>query len=64
MVKSKQSLFGSLTDALDFSQVRSAKDAELLEEARENTRSGGRLTREQVLAEFLFDISKIINFFF
>ncbi|KAJ9160453.1 hypothetical protein P3X46_025853 [Hevea brasiliensis] len=43
----KQSLFGSLTDALDFSQVRSAKDAELLEEARENTRSGGRLTREQ-----------------
>lgn len=45
--KSKQSLFSSVTEALDFSQVRSAKDAELLEEARENTSSGGRMTREQ-----------------
>ncbi|CAK7339949.1 unnamed protein product [Dovyalis caffra] len=45
--KSKQSLFSSLTEALDFSQVRSEKDAELLDEARENTRSGGRMTREQ-----------------
>lgn len=45
--KSKQSLFGSLTDALDFSQVRSAEDAQLLEEAREATGSGGRMTKEQ-----------------
>ncbi|KAJ6422364.1 hypothetical protein OIU84_027341 [Salix udensis] len=45
--KVKQSLFSSVTEALDFSQVRSAKDAELLEEARENTTSGGRMTREQ-----------------
>ncbi|CAN0919885.1 hypothetical protein LINGRAHAP2_LOCUS31715 [Linum grandiflorum] len=45
--KSKQSLFTSLTDALDFAQVRSEKDAELLEEARENTQSGGRMSREQ-----------------
>ncbi|KAJ4842260.1 hypothetical protein Tsubulata_025314 [Turnera subulata] len=45
--KTQQSLFSSVTEALDFSQVRSAKDAELLEEARENTSSGGRMTREQ-----------------
>ncbi|KAK4756703.1 hypothetical protein SAY87_006830 [Trapa incisa] len=45
--KRKQSLFGSVTEALDFSQVRSAEDAELLEEAREATRSGGRMSREQ-----------------
>uniref|UniRef100_A0A5B6ZMC3 GATA-type transcription activator N-terminal domain-containing protein n=1 Tax=Davidia involucrata TaxID=16924 RepID=A0A5B6ZMC3_DAVIN len=45
--KSKQSLFGSLTEALDFSQVRSAEDALLLEEARETTRSGEKMTREQ-----------------
>jgi hypothetical protein len=44
----KQSLFGSITEALDFSQVRSEKDAELLYEARESTRGGGRMTREQV----------------
>ncbi|MQL76040.1 hypothetical protein Taro_008413 [Colocasia esculenta] len=43
----KQSLFGSVADALDFSQVRSAEDAELLQEAREATRSGGRMTRQQ-----------------
>ncbi|GER50888.1 potassium transporter [Striga asiatica] len=43
----KQSLFGAVTEALDFSQVRSAKDAELLEEAREQTRSGERMSREQ-----------------
>ncbi|XP_031477042.1 uncharacterized protein LOC116248410 [Nymphaea colorata] len=43
----KQSLFGSVTEALDFSQVRSADDAILLEEARETTRSGGRMSREQ-----------------
>ncbi|PIN02551.1 hypothetical protein CDL12_24932 [Handroanthus impetiginosus] len=45
--KRKQSLFGSVTEALDFSQVRSAKDAELLDEAREATSSGGRMSREQ-----------------
>ncbi|XP_006843715.2 uncharacterized protein LOC18433568 isoform X2 [Amborella trichopoda] len=45
--KPKQSLLGSLTDALDFSQVRSAEDAELLDEAREATKSGGRMSREQ-----------------
>eukprot|EP00262_Sarcandra_glabra_P018424 TRINITY_DN6615_c0_g1_i3.p1 TRINITY_DN6615_c0_g1~~TRINITY_DN6615_c0_g1_i3.p1 ORF type:complete len:148 (+),score=27.51 TRINITY_DN6615_c0_g1_i3:30-446(+) len=44
---SKQSLFGSLTDALDFSQVRSAEDALLLEEAREATKSGEKMTKEQ-----------------
>ncbi|KAK4433521.1 hypothetical protein Salat_1114400 [Sesamum alatum] len=45
--KRKQSLFSSVTEALDFSQVRSEKDAELLEEAREATRSGERMSREQ-----------------
>ncbi|CAI9091852.1 OLC1v1026952C1 [Oldenlandia corymbosa var. corymbosa] len=45
--KKKQSLFSSVTEALDFSQVRSAKDAELLDEAREATQSGGRMSREQ-----------------
>jgi hypothetical protein len=44
----KQSLFGSITEALDFSQVRSEKDAELLYEAREKTKGGERMTREQV----------------
>ncbi|KAM4104103.1 hypothetical protein ACJW30_06G131100 [Castanea mollissima] len=42
-----QSLFGNITEALDFSQVRSAEDAQLLDEAREFTRSGGRMNREQ-----------------
>lgn len=46
--KRKQSLFGSVTEALDFSQVRSAEDAELLEDASKATRSGSRMTREQV----------------
>ena len=32
----KQSLFGNITEALDFSQVRSEKDAELLYEARDS----------------------------
>ncbi|XP_074287148.1 uncharacterized protein LOC141612305 [Silene latifolia] len=45
--KSKQSLFTSITDALDFAQVRSAQDAELLEDAREATKSGGQMSREQ-----------------
>ncbi|KAH6762872.1 potassium transporter [Perilla frutescens var. hirtella] len=43
----KQSLFESVTEALDFSQVRSARDAELLEEARQATRSGDKMSREQ-----------------
>ncbi|XP_078435420.1 potassium transporter [Wolffia australiana] len=42
-----QSLFNNVTEALDFSQVRSAEDAVLIEEAREKTRSGGRMSREQ-----------------
>ncbi|KAL2526771.1 hypothetical protein Adt_11831 [Abeliophyllum distichum] len=45
--KKKQSLFSSVTEALDFSQVRSSKDAELLDEAAEATQSGERMTREQ-----------------
>ncbi|KAL3622057.1 hypothetical protein CASFOL_034253 [Castilleja foliolosa] len=45
--KRKQSLFESVTEALDFSQVRSEKDAELLDEAREQTKSGERMSREQ-----------------
>lgn len=50
--KNKQSLFSSVTEALDFSQVRSAKDAELLDEAREKTQSGERMSREQVISHF------------
>lgn len=50
---SNQSLFGSITEALDFSQVRSEKDAELLYEAREATKDGGRMTKEQVSIELL-----------
>ncbi|KAK9284056.1 hypothetical protein L1049_012316 [Liquidambar formosana] len=45
--KSKQSLFSSVAEALDFSQVRSEEDAQLLEEAREATGSGERMSREQ-----------------
>lgn len=45
--KNKQSLFGAVTEALDFSQVRSAEDAQLIDEARETTGSGGRMNREQ-----------------
>lgn len=45
----QQSLFSSVTEALDFSQVRSEKDAELLEDAREATKSGGRMSKEQVI---------------
>lgn len=45
--KNKQSLFSSVTEALDFSQVRSVKDAELLQDAREATMSGGRMSRAQ-----------------
>ncbi|CAN7085201.1 unnamed protein product [Brassica oleracea var. botrytis] len=41
------SLFTRLTDALDFAQVRSEKDAKLLYEAREATKSGGKMSKEQ-----------------
>ncbi|KAK4273777.1 hypothetical protein QN277_017108 [Acacia crassicarpa] len=44
---SKKSLFSSVTEALDFSQVRSAEDALLLEDARQATSSGERMSREQ-----------------
>lgn len=47
--KSNQSLFSNITEALDFSQVRSSEDAELLAEAREATKSGGKMSREQVI---------------
>jgi hypothetical protein len=47
--KSNQSLFSNITEALDFSQVRSEEDAQLLEEARESTRSGEKMSREQVI---------------
>lgn len=62
--KSKQSLFGSVTEALDFSQVRSAEDAGLLDEAREATRAGGRMNKAQVnfilyrTCRFLHKLSK------
>lgn len=46
--KNNQSLFSNITEALDFSQVRSAEDAELLAEAREATKSGEKMSREQV----------------
>ncbi|XP_023532465.1 uncharacterized protein LOC111794620 [Cucurbita pepo subsp. pepo] len=45
--KNKQSLFSSVTEALDFSQVRSSRDAELLDDARQATKAGGRMSREQ-----------------
>lgn len=50
--ESNQSFFGNITEALDFSQVRSAEDAQLLDEAREFTRSGGRMNREQVILAY------------
>ncbi|CAL9008327.1 unnamed protein product [Prunus brigantina] len=45
--KTKQSLFSSVTEALDFSQTRSAEDALLIEDAREATKSGEKMSREQ-----------------
>ena len=44
----KKSLFTSLTDALDFAAVRSDKDAALLQEARQATKLGEKMSREQV----------------
>lgn len=46
--KDKQSFFTSVTDALDFAQPRSAQDAQLIQEAREATKSGEQMSREQV----------------
>ncbi|XP_051138220.1 uncharacterized protein LOC127256309 [Andrographis paniculata] len=45
--KRKQSFLESVTEALDFSQVRSDRDAELLDDARQATTSGERMSREQ-----------------
>ncbi|XP_075502603.1 uncharacterized protein LOC142540381 [Primulina tabacum] len=45
--KWKQNLFESVTEALDFSQVRSEEDAQLLDEARKATKSGDKMSREQ-----------------
>ncbi|XP_076946100.1 uncharacterized protein LOC143617419 [Bidens hawaiensis] len=45
--KRKQNLFESVTEALDFAQVRSAEDAQLIEDARSATQSGERMSREQ-----------------
>lgn len=46
--ENKKSLFSSVTEALDFSAVRSTRDAELLDDARQATKAGGRMSREQV----------------
>lgn len=46
----KKSLFTSLTDALDSAAVRSEKDAELLQDARQATKSGDRMSCEQYAA--------------
>ncbi|KGN50725.1 uncharacterized protein LOC101211273 [Cucumis sativus] len=45
--ENKKSLFSSVTEALDFSAVRSTRDAELLDDARQATKAGGRMSREQ-----------------
>ncbi|WOH07270.1 hypothetical protein DCAR_0626699 [Daucus carota subsp. sativus] len=45
--KRKQNLFESVTEALDFAQVRSEEDAQLLDDARKATKSGSKMTREQ-----------------
>ncbi|KAI7750546.1 hypothetical protein M8C21_016398 [Ambrosia artemisiifolia] len=45
--KRKQNLFESVTEALDFAQVRSAEDAQLIEDARSATQSGEKMSREQ-----------------
>lgn len=48
--KTKQSLFGSITEVIDFSAVRSEEDAMLLEDARDATKSGDKMSREQYAA--------------
>ncbi|KAK2390981.1 hypothetical protein P8452_28162 [Trifolium repens] len=45
--KDKQSFFTSVTDALDFAQPRSVEDARLIQDAREATKSGEKMSREQ-----------------
>ncbi|XP_073016647.1 uncharacterized protein [Primulina eburnea] len=45
--KRKQNIFESVTKALDFSQVRSERDAQLLDEARNATKSGDKMSKEQ-----------------
>ncbi|KAI3735045.1 hypothetical protein L6452_14532 [Arctium lappa] len=45
--KRKQNLFESVTEALDFAQVRSPEDAQLIEDARSATKSGEKMSREQ-----------------
>ncbi|KAL3691609.1 hypothetical protein R1sor_005260 [Riccia sorocarpa] len=45
--REKTSLFTSITDALDFAQARSEKDAELLDDARTATKMGEKMSREQ-----------------
>lgn len=54
--KNKQSFFTSVTDALDFAQPRSEQDAQLIADAREATKSGEKMSKEQVqykILEFL-----------
>ncbi|XP_002983307.2 uncharacterized protein LOC9654449 [Selaginella moellendorffii] len=46
----KTSLLTSITDALDFSQARSERDADLIDEARQATKSGEKMSREQYAA--------------
>ncbi|KAK9807831.1 hypothetical protein WJX72_010529 [[Myrmecia] bisecta] len=46
----KQSFLSSVTDALDFSEVRSKSDARLLYDAKYGDRKGGRLSPEQAAA--------------
>lgn len=61
----KKSLFSSVTEALDFAQVRSAEDAQLLEDAREATRAGEKMSREQVyIYIYIYKIFKIFPFIF
>ena len=58
----KQSLFGNITEALDFSQVRSEKDAELLYEARDSIKEEGRMTREQVYIYRVTNAQQVLKF--
>lgn len=57
--KRKQNLFESVTEALDFAQVRSAEDAQLIDDARSVTQSGEQMSREQVInPQTFFGLSK------
>lgn len=58
--ENKKSLFSSVTEALDFSAVRSSRDAELLDDARQATKAGGRMTREQV-GTYLFVTMNVLS---